>query len=283
MDYGRILEEHERRGAEVTVACIDVPIEQAPSFGVVRVDDAGRVRAFDEKPARPTPMPGRSDRALASMGIYVFDAEFLYRELRRDASDPASHHDFGHDLLPALVPRARVYAHDFAATGDDSPAGRPYWRDVGTIDAYWAANHDLTRPEPDLDLYDVAWPIHTLAHQLPPSRFVVDAQGRHGVAADSRVAGGCVVRGAMVRRSVLFTLADVGAGSLVEDALVLPGARVGRNVRLRRVIVDKHCVLPDGLTAGEHPEEDRARFHVTGGGVTLIVPEMLGQCVHEAC
>ena len=280
MDYGVMLDEHAASGADVTVACLEVPLAQASAFGVMRVDDDGRVIAFDEKPPRPLPLAHRADHALASMGIYVFGAEFLYRELARDAAQPGSRHDFGADLLPRALACGRVRAHDFGASCVDRVGRLPYWRDVGTLDAYWEANLDLTRPQPELNLYDDAWPIRTAPLQLPPARFLFDEDGRRGMATDSLVASGCIVSGATVRRSVLFSKVRLGDGSWVEDSLLLPDVVVGRNVVLRRAIVDKHCVLPDGLKVGVFPAEDRARFTVTGKGVTLVTPERLGQCVH---
>jgi glucose-1-phosphate adenylyltransferase len=278
MDYGRLIAEHVTRGADVTLACIDVPLAQAGAFGVVDVDADGRVRAFDEKPRHPPPLPDRPGFARASMGIYVFDAAFLRRELCRDAGDPCSCHDFGSDILPRAVARARVFAHDFAESCTGRGGAPPYWRDVGTLDAYWEANLDLTRPQPALDLYDEHWPIRSLQHQLPPAKFVFDADGRRGTAIDSLVGGGCIVSGATVRRSVLFSKARLGEGSVVEDSLVLPGAVLGRHVVLRRAIVDARCVLPDGIRIGVHPAEDRARFTVTDSGVTLVTAPMLAPC-----
>ncbi len=281
MDYSRMIDDHIASGAEATVACIDVPLEQAGAFGVMCVDPDGRVRAFDEKPCRPTPQPGFPGMALASMGIYVFDAAFLYRELERDAAESASGHDFGGDILPHIVERCHVHAHHFRDSCVNMIESRPYWRDVGTVDAYWEANIDLTRPLPDLNLYDDAWPIRSTQHQLPPAKFVFDQDGRRGMAVDSVVSSGCIVSGAAVRRSVLFSKVCVGDGSVVEDSLLLPGVRVGRNVVLRRAIIDKHCVLPDGIGIGVCPAEDRARYTVTDKGVTLVTPDMLGQCVHS--
>ena len=281
MDYSRMIAQHVRRGADVTVACIEVPLDQASAFGVMSVDDSGRVSAFEEKPAHPSAMTGGPGVTLASMGIYVFNAAFLYAELRRDAADSASSHDFGGDIFPRILSRARVCAHDFADSCVNMIEGRPYWRDVGTLDAYWEANMDLTRPLPELNLYDDAWPIRSMQHQLPPAKFVFDEDGRRGVAIDSLVSSGCIVSGATVRRSLLFSKARVCDGSVIEDSLVLPDVVVGRNVVLRRAIIDKHCVLPDGIKIGVYPEEDGARFTVTEKGVTLVTPEMLGQCVHS--
>ena len=277
MDYSRIIADHAQRGADVTVACIEVPVEQACDFGVMRVEADRRVSAFVEKPARPAEIPGRPGMALASMGIYVFSAAFLDRELRRDAADPASSHDFGRDIIPGLLSSAAVYAHDFAESCVNMIESRPYWRDVGTLDAYWEANMDLTRPLPELNLYDDAWPIRSLQHQLPPAKFVFDDAWRRGMAIDSLVSSGCIVSGATVRRSLLFSKVRVGEGSEVTDSLLLPNVVVGRDVVLRRTIIDKHCVVPDGLQVGVDPAEDRRRFMVTEKGVTLVTPEMLGQ------
>ena len=277
MDYARLLADHVRSEATVTVACIEVPIEYALGFGIVQVEADGRISRFDEKPAHPQALNGRPGQVLASMGIYVFGRQFLCDHLARDAADTASSHDFGHDILPWLVPRHRVVAHRFEQSCVNMVGERPYWRDVGTVDAYWEANMDLVRLEPELNLYDDNWPILSLQRQLPPAKFVFDSADRRGSAVDSLVCSGCIVSGATVRRSILFTKVRVGEGSLVEDSLVLPNVSVGRRVQLRRAIVDKHCVLPDDFSAGLRPEVDRQRFHVTSRGVTLITPEMLGQ------
>ncbi len=277
MDYARMLAEHVARGADLTVACIDVPLREACNFGVMSVDAQARVTAFEEKPARPTPCPDGPGRALASMGIYVFNMAFLIEHLVRDAADAASSHDFGKDMLPALVRSHRVFAHRFADSCVNIVEGRPYWRDVGTVDAYWEANLDLTAVVPELNLYDPAWPIMSLQKQLPPAKFVFDDENRRGMAVNSLVSSGCIVSGATVRRSVLFSNVRVGENSVIEDAVILPNVVVGRGVTLRRVVVDKHCILPDGFKAGVTPAEDRSHFHVTERGVTLITPKMLGQ------
>lgn len=244
------------------------------------VDAEQQVVDFAEKPPQPAPMPGRPTHALVSMGIYLFDAELLVAELQRDALDPASSHDFGRDLIPRLVALGRVHAHRFADSCVNMVGDMPYWRDVGTLDAYYEANMDLTHVVPELNLYDDAWPILSLQKQLPPAKFVFDDHDRRGMAVSSLVSSGCIVSGATVRRSVLFSKVRVGDGSLVEDSLVLPDVVVGRGVRLRRCIVDKHCRLPDGFVAGFDAAADAARFHVTPRGVTLISPDMLGQSVH---
>ena len=281
MDYSVMLAEHVDRGCDVTVACIEVPLAEAGSFGVMGVDAADRVVSFVEKPVHPAALPGDPGRALASMGIYVFNAEFLFEQLARDAQLDSSSHDFGHDLLPQLVRERRVWAHRFANSCVNRVGERPYWRDVGTVDAFWAANIDLTREIPELNLYDDQWPILSRQRQLPPAKFVFDEATRRGMALDSLVSSGCVVSGATVRRSVLFSKVRVDVGSQIEDSVVLPNVVVGRNVRLARTVVDKHCRLPDGFCAGVNRADDEARFHVTERGVTLITPDMLGQGWHE--
>ena len=273
MDYGRLLQEHAQRGADATAVCVDVPLADASAFGVISVDDTGRITAFDEKPATPRAMPGAADRALASMGVYVFNAPFLYEQLIRDADDRHSSHDFGKDLLPYIIGRYRVQAHRFAESCVGMPSGQPYWRDVGTLDAYWEANMDLARITPDLNLYDRDWPVWTYQEQAPPAKFVFDAEGRRGMAVDSLVSGGCVVSGATIRRSVLFSNVRVEEGAVIEDCVVLPDVSVGPGVQLRRAIVDRRCRLEPGI--------DLRQFRQTEKGITLITPEMLGLKVHQ--
>lgn len=275
MDYSVMIADHVARAADVTVACIEVPLADAAHFGVMTVDEEGAILSFEEKPAAPTPLPHAPFHALASMGIYVFRASLLCELLARDAADPESSHDFGRDLLPRLVGRHRLYAHDYAASCVNMVGERPYWRDVGTVDAYWEANLDLTKVTPELNLYDDQWPILSLPPQLPPAKFVFDEDARRGTALDSLVASGCIVSGATVRRSILFSKVRIGNGSHIEDSLVLPNVVIGGGVHLRRVIVDKRCALPDGFRAGFSPADDAARFHVTEGGVTLITAAML--------
>jgi glucose-1-phosphate adenylyltransferase len=277
MDYGRMLAYHVSRQADITVACIEVALADARAFGVMSVDDSMRVREFNEKPADPKPVPGKSDRALASMGIYVFNARFLYEQVTRDADEPKSKHDFGRDIIPYLVPRYRVFAHRFQDSCVGMNDDRPYWRDVGTVDAYWEANVDLVHVTPDLSLYDEAWPIWTYQEQLPPAKFVFDDEGRRGMALDSTVSGGCIISGSAVRRSLLFSNVRVHSYCSIDDAVILPDVVVNRHVRLRRVVIDKGCVLPEGFQAGFDPEEDRRRFHVSEKGITLVTPDMLGQ------
>lgn len=282
MDYGVMLAEHVRSGAAVTIACVEVPVEEARAFGVLQVDAQGRVCAFEEKPAEAACLPGCPGRVLASMGIYVFDTALLCEALQRDAMQAGSSHDFGRDVIPALLGRVPVAAHPFAHSCVNMVDGRPYWRDVGTLDAYWEANMDLVRPLPELNLYDESWPVRGLPQSLPPAKFVFDADNRRGQALDSLVASGCIVSGASVRRSVLFSGVRVEEGSVIEDSLLLQGVRVGRGVRLRRAIVDQGCVLPDGLCVGLDPGRDGAGFTVSERGITLVTAAMLAHGAREA-
>lgn len=276
MDYGVMLRDHIAKGADCTVACLEVPRMQATGFGVMAIDADGRVTSFLEKPADPPGMPGRPDMALASMGVYVFDANFLYSQLERDAADPASSRDFGRDLIPHLVPRAKVIAHSFRDSCIYSREGADaYWRDVGTVDAYWEANLDLTKVTPDLNLYDPAWPIVTYQEQLPPAKFVFDDETRRGMAVDSLVSGGCIVSGATVRGSLLFSKVRVNSYARLQGAVLLPDVQVGRGARLTRVVVDRGVTIPEGMVVGEDPAEDARRFHVSEGGVTLVTQEMV--------
>jgi len=279
MDYGRMLAYHVSRQADMTVGCIEVPIEEAFAFGVMGVDEEWRVRRFDEKLAQPPSIPGHPDLALASMGIYVFNARFLYEQVARDTDDPRSAHDFGKDIIPYLVPRYRVYAHRFQDSCVGMNDDLPYWRDVGTVDAYWEANIDLIHVTPELNLYDEDWPIWTFQEQLPPAKFVFDDEGRRGMAVDSLVSGGCIVSGSTVRRSLLFSNVRVHSFCNIEDSVILPDVTINRHVKLRRCVVDKRCLLPEGFAAGFDAEQDRKRFHISERGITLITPEMLGQKV----
>jgi glucose-1-phosphate adenylyltransferase len=282
MDYGRMLNEHVEKQADFSVACIDVPLAEASGFGVMHVGGDQRIAAFVEKPKDPPPMPGRPDRALASMGVYVFNADFLYEQLVRDHDDPHSSHDFGKDIIPHCVNRYRAFAHNFAnsCVGMDG-SEIPYWRDAGTIDAYWEANMELTKVTPELNLYDDDWPIWTHQEQLPPAKFVFDYDGRRGMAVDSLVSGGDVISGAVVRKSLLFSRVHVHSYAQIEESVILPDVHIGRGSKLRRVVMDKHCRVPDGLLIGYDVEADRKRFHVSENGVTLVTPEMLGQQAHH--
>jgi glucose-1-phosphate adenylyltransferase len=278
MDYRELLRDHVTAGAEATVACVAVPLADARAFGVMAVDDSWRVVAFDEKPANPRALPNDPARALASMGIYVFDTEFLYEVLRREAEDVDSSHDFGRDVIPRLVRSgARVHAHEFVRSCVNMVGDQPYWRDVGTVEAYWKANLDLTHVVPELNLYDQDWPIWTYQEQLPPAKFVFDEDERRGMAIDSLVSGGCVMSGCTVRRSLLFSNVRVNNYALVEDSVVLPDVEIGHHAVVRRAVIDKYCRIAPGMRIGVDLEADRKRFHVTEGGITLVCPEMLGQ------
>ncbi|HNO74684.1 glucose-1-phosphate adenylyltransferase [Nitrosomonas mobilis] len=280
MDYGRLLADHAETQADLTVACIEVPVSEASAFGVMAVDKDWRIVNFSEKPENPTPIPGQSDKALVSMGIYVFNARFLYDHLIEDHDANASSHDFGRDIIPRLVESAQVYAHRFQRSCVSTTPDAPYWRDVGTVDAYWEANIDLTTITPDLNLYDEDWPIWTYQEQLPPAKFVFDDDSRRGQALDSMVSGGCIISGSTVRRSLLFSNVQVRSFSTIEDCVILPNVDIGRHARLRRVVIEKNCVIPEGLVVGFDADEDKKRFYVTQEGVTLIAPEMLGQFYH---
>ena len=281
MDYGVMLVEHIESCADITISCIEVPIEQASAFGVMEVNSMDRVVAFHEKPAHPACIPGEPQRVLASMGIYVFKASFLYDALGRDAIDASSSHDFGRDVIPRVLTTARVHAHRYARSCVNMVGEKPYWRDVGTVDAYWEAHMDLVEVQPQLNLYDDDWPVLSLQRQLAPAKFVFDDSGRRGMATDSVVCSGCIVSGATVRRSLLGFKVRVEEDSLIEESVILPNVRIGRGVVLRRCVVDKDCNLPDGFSAGMNHAHDATRFHVTERGITLITPDMLGQGCHS--
>jgi glucose-1-phosphate adenylyltransferase len=277
MDYRRLLEDHVRRGADATVACTQVPASQCRPFGIVHQDDKGRVTGFDEKPDFPESLAGDTATLWASMGIYVFDAAFLYRELALDAADGNSGHDFGHDLLPRMLRRGRVYAHDFAHSCVVPSGSAPYWRDVGTLDAYWSANMDVVRTQDGLNLFDHGWPIRGASSALPPAWMAADGASVAIASGGTLLSPGCVLQGASVRGSVMFPQTRLGQGTDVEDTLVMPQAQIGRQVRLRRVIVAEGCVIPDGMAIGFDPARDRQHFRVTDGGVTLVTPPMLAR------
>lgn len=282
MDYGKLLAFHVENKADMTVACLEVPIADATAFGVMGIDGDSRVVEFAEKPASPAPMPGKPDKSLASMGIYVFNTRFLFEQLIRDAEDPCSSHDFGKDLIPYMISRYRVFAQNFEQSCVGTERGHePYWRDVGTIDSYWEANMELVKVIPELNMYDREWPIWTHQEQLPPAKFVFDDDDRRGIAIDSLVSGGCIVSGSTARNSVLFSNVRIDSYCSITDSVLLPNVEIGRNTTLRRVIIDKGCKVPDGLEVGINLEYDRERFHVSPNGITLVTPEMLGQKVHS--
>ncbi|MDR3493457.1 MAG: glucose-1-phosphate adenylyltransferase [Ancalomicrobiaceae bacterium] len=276
MDYELMLQQHVDQGADVTVGCLEVPREEAKGFGVMHVDIADRIIDFVEKPADPPPMPGKPDKALASMGIYVFDTRFLFDVLERDARTPGSSRDFGKDIIPYIVKNGKAVAHHFSRSCVRSTKETgPYWRDVGTVDAYWEANIDLTDVVPDLDLFDRDWPIWTYGEITPPAKFVHDLEGRRGQAISSLVSGGCIVSGALLKRSLLFTGVRVNSYSIVENAVVLPYVNVGRGARLMNVVVDRGVTIPEGLVVGEDPELDAKRFRRSPKGITLITQPMI--------
>lgn len=276
MDYSIMLADHAASGRGVTVGCIEVPREEAKGFGVMAIDENRAIVEFVEKPADPPPMPGDPNTSLASMGIYVFSADYLYRLLEEDAADPDSEHDFGKNLIPKAVSEGQALAHPFSMSAiANPPYSRAYWRDVGTVDAYWAANLDLASTTPELNMYDRDWPIWTYQEQLPPAKFVHDEPGRCGQAIDSLVSGGCIVSGATVRSSVLFSNVLVRSFSEINQAVVLPDVQIGRGCRLSKVVIDRRCRLPDGLVIGEDPELDAQRFFRTDNGVVLVTRRML--------
>ncbi|MFT4078186.1 glucose-1-phosphate adenylyltransferase [Rhodomicrobium sp.] len=276
MDYEFMLQQHVDQRADVTVGCIEVPVAEASGFGVMHVDETDRIISFVEKPADPPTMPGKPDTSLASMGIYVFETQFLFDQLRRDAADPNSSHDFGKDLIPYIVKHGKASAHSFerSCVRAESEAGA-YWRDVGTVDAYWQANIDLTHVVPDLDLYDQNWPIWTYNEVTPPAKFVHDEDGRRGSAIASLISGGCIVSGAKIRNTLLSTGSRVNSFSEVENAVILPYVQVGRSCRLRNVVIDANVKIPEGLVVGEDPEEDALRFRRTERGICLITQRMI--------
>lgn len=274
-NYALMLADHVAMGRECTVGCIEVPRMDATAFGVMHIDENRKILDFVEKPADPPAMPGKPDRALASMGIYIFNAKYLYRELERDMNDPNSSHDFGKDIIPKMVRAGVAVAHPFEMSCVGTKPGlEPYWRDVGTIDAYWDANIDLTATDPLLNLYDTNWPIWTYQPQLPPAKFVHNADDRRGLAIESMVSGGCIVSGA-VFRSVLFSQVRVHSYSSVNWSVVLPGVQVGRHARVSRAVVDRDCFIPDGMVIGEDAAADAARFFRTDSGITLVTRDML--------
>lgn len=276
MDYELLLQQHCDTGADVTVACLEVPRMEATAFGVMHVDEEDRIIAFVEKPADPPAMPGKPDVALASMGIYVFRTAFLIEELRRDADTPGSARDFGKDLIPHIVEHGKAVAHLFSRSCvRSSQEAGSYWRDVGTVDAYWAANIDLTDVVPELDLYDRSWPISTYSELTPPAKFVHDADGRRGTAIASLVAGDCIVSGAYVHRSLLSTGVRAHSFATLDEAVVLPHVAIGRGARLKRVVIDRGVIIPDGLVVGEDAAEDARRFRRTEQGVCLVTQPMI--------
>ena len=278
MDYGAMIARHVQSGADITVGCIEVEQGRAGEFGIMSTDADGRVRCFEEKPAEPATIPDCPGCCLASMGIYVCNRGFLFEQLIRDADTPGSSHDFGKDIIPAVIDRFRVMAYPFR---DPRSGEQSYWRDVGTLDAFWEANLELIGVTPPLNLYDAQWPIWTYQDQLPPAKFVFDDDDRRGMAVDSMVSGGCIISGSRVRHSLLFSNVRVNSYACVDDSVILPDVVIGRSCRIRNAIIDRACEIPKGTVIGFDAADDRrAGYFVTERGVTLISPEMLGQKIH---
>jgi len=277
MDYGQMLACHVKNKADMTVACINVPIEDAKGFGVIGVDESDRVIDFKEKPKDPNPLPDNPNQAFASMGIYVFNAAFLYEQLIRDADDSKSEHDFGKNIIPQMINKYRVFAHRFTDSCIDRDNQNYYWRDVGTIDAYWEANLEMTKVIPELNLYDANWPIWTYQEQLPPAKFVFNNDQRRGMATDSLISGGCIISGSSITQSVIFSNVHVHSYSMIQDSVIMPNVEISRHVKLNRVVVDTDARIPEGVEIGFDVELDRKRFYVSEKGITLVTAEMLGQ------
>jgi len=272
MDYGPMIAFHTENNADITVGVIQVPLHEATGFGVMTVNEEDRIIKFAEKPVNPEPVPGNPDAAMASMGIYVFNREFLLNALEADAADPDSDHDFGKNIIPKSIKKDRVFAYPFQNVQTQAQS---YWRDVGTIDAYFRANLELVYVHPELNLYDSQWPIWTYQEQLPPAKFILDDPGRTGRATNSMVSGGCIVSGATIRQSLLFSSVTVNEGTEITQTVLLPGVTVGKRCRITRAIIDKRCEIPDGTVIGEDHAEDSRRFTVTEEGVVLVCPHML--------
>ncbi|CAK0774682.1 glucose-1-phosphate adenylyltransferase [Gammaproteobacteria bacterium] len=278
MDYGEMIAHHVKHEADMTVGCIELPTDQAKGLGIMTVNRDGRVTRFTEKPEHPESIPGREGITLGSMGIYVFNTHFLYEQLIRDHDLDRSSHDFGKDIIPYIIEKYRIHAYPFR---DNSTNEQAYWRDVGTVDAFWEANLELIGVAPELNLYDESWPIWTYQAQLPPAKFVFDDDNRRGMAVDSMVSGGCIMSGATIRHSLLFSNVKVHSYAQVQDAVILPNADIARHVIIKRAVIDEGCRIPEGMTIGVDLEEDRRRFYVTENNVVLVTPEMLGQELHR--
>ena len=278
MDYGAMIAHHVESGADMTVGCLEVDVERAKEFGVMSADETGRVNDFSEKPDNPDSIPGKPGIALASMGIYVFNRSFLFEQLIRDADTPGSSHDFGKDIIPHVIRSYRVVAYPFRDPQTDEQA---YWRDVGTVDAFWEANLEIIGVTPPFNLYDQHWPIWTYQEQLPPAKFVFDDDDRRGMAVDSMVSGGCIISGSTVRHSMVFSNVRVNSYCNIENSVILPDVSIGRHCRINKAVIDQGCHVPEGTIIGEDPEADAERFYVTKSGVVLVTPDMLGQVLHH--
>ncbi len=278
MDYGPMIGFHVEKEADITVGVVEVPIDRSREFGVLTVDESNRVLRFQEKPTDPTPIPGRPDTVLASMGIYVFNPRLLERLLRADAEDPNSAHDFGRNIVPDSIDKLRVFAYPFE---DVRTKAQNYWRDVGTVDAYYEANMELVQVSPELNIYDEQWPIWTYQEQLPPAKFVFDDDDRRGAAIDSMVSGGCIISGSRVKNSLLFSQVRVHDYSSIDSSVLLPRVRVGERCVIRRAIIDSGALIPDGMQIGVDPAADAERFYVTESGVVLVTAAMLRSSPHS--
>ncbi len=280
MDYGVFLAFHAEKKADMTVSCIEVPLEEAAGqFGVMTVDESGRVIEFNEKPEHPASIPGKEGICLASMGNYVFNTEFLYEQVIKDADTPGSDHDFGKNIIPSIIETYQIYAYPFR---DPETQKQAYWRDVGTLDAYWEANMELNSVSPQLDLYDKKWPIFTHQVQAPPAKIVYDYPGRRGEVTESMISAGCIISGARVKNSLLFSNCKIHSHSTIEDSLILPECEIMEHCTIRGAIIDRGSVIPQGMEIGVDLEADRARgFRVTDGGHTLVTPGMLNQKLHH--
>ncbi len=279
MDYGPLLAYHAEIEADMTICCIEMPLEEAAGeFGVMTVDEDWRIIGFDEKPEKPNPIPGKPGICLASMGNYLFNTEFLYEQVIKDADTPGTQHDFGRNVIPSIIDDYQVYAYPLR---DPETNEQAYWRDVGTLDAFWEANMELVSLTPQLNLYDKVWPIYTHQVQLPPAKFVWDEPGRRGEAFQSMVSGGCVISGSTVRRSLLFSNCYVHSYSTVTESVILPETDIGENCTINRAIIDRGTIVPPGTEIGVDQEADRERgFRVTSKGITLVTPDMMGQQLH---
>lgn len=279
MDYGAMIATHVESNADITVGCIQVPLEDAKGYGVMSVVSDNRINSFAEKPDNPQPMPGSDSEALCSMGIYIFNKDFLFEQLIRDHDTPGSTRDFGKDIIPYAIDRYRVYAYPFR---DVQSGKQSYWRDVGTVDAYWKANLELIGVTPDLNLYDSDWPIWTFQEQLPPAKFIFDDDDRRGMAVDSMVSGGCIISGSVVRHSLLFSNVCIDDFTTIQNTVVLPDVVIGKHCEIKNAIIDKGCRIPDGTQIGISNADDLKRFHVSPNGIVLVTPEMMGQEFHYA-
>ena len=283
MDYSKMLRSHLESGADVTLATIEVPLSDGRRFGIVTVDETGRVTGFDEKPEQPTPMPGSSSVALASMGIYIFKADALMRALEDDAAREDSKHDFGKDIIPSMIAASPVYSYRFY---DENKKASKYWRDIGTLDAYFEANMDLCHVNPEFNLYDPEWPLRTYQPQSPPAKFVFAEEGKRcGQALDSIISGGCIISGSRITGSILCPNVRVHSFCEIEQAILMPGVRVGRHAKIRRAIIDRDVLIPRGAIIGHNPDEDRRRYTVTDGGIVVVTVDdepLVGPISEEA-